>query len=52
MYHQWLASLVVGLLSLGCAPADDIHPERGDMLERVKRSLTDLEGSENQVKGQ
>jgi hypothetical protein len=44
----WFRVLVCGLLSLTCVPADNVHPERGQMLQRVKRALADLT-SENQV---
>jgi hypothetical protein len=44
----WLGVLVCGLLSLTCVPGDNVHPERGQMLQRVKRALADLT-SENQV---
>ena len=43
-----LAVLVV-LLGLRSAPADHIHPERGQLAHRVKRSLEQLLDTENQV---
>jgi len=40
--------LLCGLLWVFAASADYIHPERGEILQRVKRSLQELD-RENQV---
>jgi hypothetical protein len=49
MHHNWLGPLVVLLVCLETAPADFIHPERGEVMQRVKRSLAAHQQSENQV---
>jgi hypothetical protein len=48
MPEEWLGRLLCGLLCVFAASADYIHPERGEVLQRVKRSLQEL-GRENQV---
>jgi hypothetical protein len=49
MPEAWLGRLLCGLLLyVFAASADYIHPERGEVLHRVKRSLQEL-GKENQV---
>ncbi len=48
MPEAWLGRLLCGLLCVFAASADYIHPERGEILQRVKRSLQEL-GRENQV---